>query len=107
MLTLEEYIAKRKREDKVNEFDINSKMDNMRICVNYVFGKESWQPYLYDYKQKTNLFNLNTLYTRISKNPFIKGKKQFFEIIMMYIWLHSIWGDEDNYWAEYMDKSIK
>jgi hypothetical protein len=37
MMTLEEYIEKRKREDKVNEFDIDSKMDNMRICVNYVF----------------------------------------------------------------------
>lgn len=37
MLTLEEYIAKRKREGKINEFDIDSKMDNMRICVNYVF----------------------------------------------------------------------
>jgi hypothetical protein len=274
MMTLEEYIAKRKREDKVNEFDIDSKMDNMRICVNYVFeyfnqyldidemeqktyvnqerldkfrkqlemydqdiqdwivniydihekhihrsiisllkkddlfllyykdsefrscsydcyaelikknpflkdqtemlflfikdyhriqsqkainapteylteeinewlektwekykvniwafasnyverfsdndslwpakhkikNMESWRPYIYDYKQKTNLFNLNTIYTRISKKPFIKGKKQYLEIIMMYIWLHSIWGDEDNYWDEYMGKSIK
>lgn len=67
-------------------------------------GKESWQPYIYDYKQKTNLFNLNTLYPRISKKPFIKGRKQFLEIIMMYIWLHNIWGDEENYWEEYQDK---
>lgn len=37
MLTLEDYISKRKKEDKINEFDIDSKMDNMRICVNYVF----------------------------------------------------------------------
>lgn len=37
MLNLEEYIAKRKREDRVNEFDIDSKADNLRICVNYVF----------------------------------------------------------------------
>lgn len=29
MLSLEEYIAKRKREDKVNEFDIDSKADNL------------------------------------------------------------------------------
>lgn len=273
MLTLEEYIARRKREDKLNEFDINSKMDNMRICVNYVFeyynqyldvdqmeqktflneerlvkfrkqldiyeqdiqdwlltiydvhekyihrsiisfmkkddlfllyntenefrscsydcyaqlikknpflkgqtemlflfikdyhrilsqkdintpsvyltedindwlektwskykvsiwtfasdymvrfsdddslwpskhkvkNNENWQPYIYDYKQKTNLFNLNTLYTRISKKPFIKGKKQFLEIIMIYIWLHEIRGDEENYWVEYFTKTV-
>lgn len=37
MLSLEDYIAKRKREDKLNEFDIDSKVDNLRICVNYVF----------------------------------------------------------------------
>ncbi|GAA0290164.1 hypothetical protein GGQ92_003247 [Gracilibacillus halotolerans] len=37
MMTLEEYIAKRKREDKINEFDVDSKIDTMRICVNYVF----------------------------------------------------------------------
>ena len=37
MLSLEDYIAKRKREDKVNEFDVDSKANNLRICVNYVF----------------------------------------------------------------------
>jgi len=68
---------------------------------------ENWRPYIYDYRQNTNLFNLNSLYTRISKKPFIKGKKQCLEIIMMYIWLHSIWGDEENYWEEYLAKSVK
>ncbi|WP_353957860.1 hypothetical protein [Lysinibacillus sp. G4S2] len=67
---------------------------------------ENWQPYIYDYKQKTNLFNLNTLYTKISKKPFIKGKKQFLEVIFMYIWLHDIYGDNDNYWGEYCIKVI-
>lgn len=81
--------------------------DSLWPAKHKIKGKESWRPYIYNYKQKTNLFNLNTLYTRISKKPFIKGKKQYLEIIMMYIWLHSIWGDEDNYWDEYMGKSIK
>ena len=36
MLNLEDYIARR-REDNLNEFDVESRMDNMRICVNYVF----------------------------------------------------------------------
>ncbi|WP_354958621.1 hypothetical protein [Bacillus sp. CECT 9360] len=69
-------------------------------------SNEKWQPYFYDYRQKTNPFNLNTLYTKISKKPFIKGKKQYLEIIMMYIWLHDIWGDKENYWEEYRTKII-
>ena len=37
MLLIEEYIARRKREDLLNEFDTNSRAENMRVCVNYVF----------------------------------------------------------------------
>lgn len=37
MLTLEAYIAKRKKEDQLNEFSLNDRMENMRTCVNYVF----------------------------------------------------------------------
>jgi len=59
-----------------------------------------------DYKQKNNLFNLNSLYKRISNRPFIKGSKQYLELIMMYFWLHEIVGDEDDYWQEYLEKYI-
>ncbi|WP_317956387.1 hypothetical protein [Paenibacillus chitinolyticus] len=65
-----------------------------------------WRKYEYDYKQKSNLFNLNPLFTRISGKPYIKGKKQYLEIIMMYFWIHQIEGDEDNYWQEYLEKHI-
>jgi hypothetical protein len=71
-----------------------------------VKSREEWQPYHYDFKQKTNLFNLNMLYTRTSKKTFMKGKKQYLEIIMMYIWLNQIWGDEEKYWEEYSNKVI-
>ena len=37
MITIEEYIARRKKEDKVNEFDINVRIENIRTCVNYIF----------------------------------------------------------------------
>ncbi len=37
MLKLEEYIYKRKKEDGINELDINSRAEYTRICVNYVF----------------------------------------------------------------------
>jgi len=69
-------------------------------------SNSKWQKYDYDYKQKNNLFNLNSLYKRISNRPFIKGNKQYLELIMMYFWLHEIVGDEDNYWQEYLNKSL-
>lgn len=37
MLTIEAYIAKRKKEDLLNEFSLNDRMENMKTCVNYVF----------------------------------------------------------------------
>lgn len=83
-----------------------SEDDSMWPSKHKIKNKENWRPYIYDYKQKTNLFSLNTLYPKISRKPFIKGKKQFLEIIMMYIYLNDIWGDEDNYWQEYQRKSM-
>lgn len=68
-------------------------------------SKDSWRKYEYDYKQKNNLFNINSLYRRISHKPFIRGKKQFLEILLMYCWLHDIEGDED-YWQEYINKVL-
>ena len=37
MLSIEEYIAQRKREDKINEFDFEARTYNMKICVDYIF----------------------------------------------------------------------
>ena len=59
----------------------------------------------YDYKQKSNLFGLNSLYQKMPKKPFIRGKKQELEIIMMYCWLHTIESDAE-YWYEYIQKVI-
>lgn len=62
--------------------------------------------YYYDYKQKSNLFNIDSLYRRMPKKSYIKGRKQEFEVIMMYYWLHQIEGDNDNYWQEYLAKTL-
>ena len=43
MLSIEEYIARRKKEDKLNEFDMEARTQNMKICVDYVFE------YFYNY----------------------------------------------------------
>jgi len=37
MLRLEEYIAKRKIEDHLNEFDVEQKVNNIKTSIDYVF----------------------------------------------------------------------
>jgi hypothetical protein len=62
--------------------------------------------YNYNFKQKGNLFNLDQMYKLIGKKPFIKGKKQELEILLMYYWIYTIEGDETGYWQEYLDKVL-
>lgn len=54
----------------------------------------------YDYRQKSNLFGLDSLYRKMPKKSFIRGRKQEFEATLMYCWLHRITSDDD-YWEEY------
>jgi D-hexose-6-phosphate mutarotase len=37
VLTIEEYIAQRKKEDRLNELNMDERNENTKICVNYVF----------------------------------------------------------------------
>jgi hypothetical protein len=39
---------------------------------------------------------------RCRKKSFTKGRKQEFEILLMYYWLYDIEGDSD-YWQEYLE----
>ena len=57
MLNIEEYIARRKKEDRLNEFDVDSRTQNMKICVDYVF--EYFNNYLdiTEAEEKTVLHN--------------------------------------------------
>jgi hypothetical protein len=66
---------------------------------------ETWRKYEYDYRQRSNLFNLNSLYIKMPKKSFTRGRKQEFEILMMYFWLHEFDGDDD-YWQEYLGKVL-
>ena len=68
--------------------------------------QDSWHKYDYDHKQKSNLFNLDSLYRKIPKKSFTRGRKQEFEVLMMYYWLHSIIGDDEGYWQEYLEKVL-
>jgi len=69
-------------------------------------SQDSWHKYDYDHKQKGNLFNLDSLYRKMLKKSFTRGRKQEFEILMMYFWLHNIVDDEDGYWQEYLEKVL-
>lgn len=57
----------------------------------------------YDYTKTNNLFGIDILYTKISNKPFIKSKKKYLEILMMYIWLSDFYGDE-GYFEKYLDR---
>ena len=37
MLKFEEYVARRKKENRLNEFDADNRIENIKVCVNYVF----------------------------------------------------------------------
>ncbi len=65
-----------------------------------------WPPYDYNYKQKRNLFNLDTLYPRISNRPFIKGRKQELEIMMMKEWMEVYAKDDFFYWGDYLNRVL-
>jgi len=73
VLRLEEYIARRKKEDRLNEYDIDARAENMRICVNYVF--EYFNNYLNISKaeEKTVLHN-----EKIDKYRQVKSKSSRF-----------------------------
>ncbi|NJD02046.1 MAG: hypothetical protein FIA99_05500 [Ruminiclostridium sp.] len=68
-------------------------------------SSHSWRKYDYDYKQKSNLFNIDSLYKKMPKKPFVKGKKQELEILFMYYWIHDFSGDQE-YWQEYLEKVL-
>ena len=83
---------------------VNSFYDNENIwpTSHRKKGHNTWRKYDYDYKQKSNLFNLDSLYRKMLKKSFIKGRKQELEILFMYYWLHNMEGDND-YWQEYLE----
>jgi hypothetical protein len=63
-----------------------------------------FRKYDYDYRQRSNLFNIDSLYRKMPKKIYTKGRKQEFEILIMYHWLHSLEGDDHGYWQEYLGR---
>lgn len=70
-------------------------------------SKYDFEEFEYDYTQKDNLFKLDKLYRKVPKNAYTRGRKQEFEILVMYIWLDCMVEDEEEYWEEYLEKAIQ
>ncbi len=87
----------------VNRFYDN---DDMWPAKHKKKSQDGWRKYEYDYKQKNNLFNINSLYRKMPKKTFVKGRKQEFEILMMYYWLNDFESDDEGYWGAYLNKAI-
>lgn len=85
----------KKKSERYNEY--KSRTSGRRVSNSLL-----WK---YDYKQKNNLFGLDVLYRNMPKKKIITGKKQI-ESVMMYCWLHSINGDEDDYWEIYANSIL-
>lgn len=79
--------------------------DNLRPASHRKKSTTNYRKYDYDFKQKSNLFNLDSLYRKMPKKSYTKGRKQEFEILMMYYWLHELNGDAD-YWQKYLAKTL-
>jgi hypothetical protein len=65
--------------------------------------KHQFTQFDYDYKQKKNLFNIDSIYTKAANKAFIRGHKQELELILMYFWLNDMEVDAE-YWEEYLAK---
>jgi len=111
---IDEWVERTKNKYGVNLYRFASKWVNYFFETPEIWGtkhrkknKEAYKGYEYDYKNGDNLFNIDSVYRNMPKKPFTKGKKQEFEILLMYYWLNDIVGDEEGYWDEYLGKVTK
>ena len=110
---IDEWIGKTKNKYGVNLYRFTANWINYFYDNQELWGKEHrkktkdvpYEWYDYDYKNGNNLFNIDNLYRNMPKKAFTKGKKQEFEILFMYYFLHEIDGDEE-YWEEYITKVL-
>ncbi|WP_024295643.1 hypothetical protein [Lacrimispora indolis] len=58
--------------------------------------------YKYNYKNRTNLFNINGYYSRFGNKPFLNGKKKSIEILMMFTWLGDVSGEDSDFFQKYL-----
>jgi len=85
---------------KIRNHDCDSLLDKNSLDLS------NWMFWDYDYKPDGERFGLNALYRTMPKKDFTKGKKQAFEAVMMYCYLHSYVID-GKLWEEYYEKLLE
>ncbi len=69
-----------------------------------IYTPKDFMYWHYDCRYADNRFNINELYRRLPRKPFLKGKKKKLEAVMMYSWLFEIGAGDNNYWGEYCEE---
>lgn len=87
MLRFEEYVARRKKEDQLDEFDVDARTENMRVCVNYVFE------YFNNYLSITEAENKTVLHNEIIEK-YLKQLEEYDPEVRD--WLVSIYSEGGN-----------
>lgn len=67
-------------------------------CEDHVY---SYRLINYEYRYRSNPFNIDGIYKDIENKPFIAGRKGALEMLIMYYWLFDEAYDEE-YWPEYV-----
>ncbi|MEB5471160.1 hypothetical protein U8M33_22090, partial [Virgibacillus pantothenticus] len=60
----------------------------------------------YDYRYQDNPFDIDEEYEKHRDKPFMHGKRDYFEMLVMYSWLFDILEDT-SYWPEYEKLCVK
>ncbi|MEI3598623.1 hypothetical protein [Oceanobacillus sp. MO10714A] len=60
----------------------------------------------YDYRYQDNPFDIEEEYEKHQGKPFIQGKRDYFEMLVMYSWLFDVLEDT-SYWPEYEKLCVK
>ncbi len=72
-----------------------------------IYTPDDFMYWHYDCRPDDNRFNINELYRRIPKKPFIKDNKKRLEAVLMYSWLFQIDGEDRQFWGEYCEEYDK
>jgi len=59
-------------------------------------------PYEYNYRRRSNMFNVNGFYSKYGNKPFIKGMKKTLEILMLQKWINGYDGNDSDFFEEYL-----
>lgn len=81
---------------------VKAQSESSKSVVNSVLISRE-MPVFPGFLEIIRVVNINSFYLRYAHKPFIKGHKKQIEVVMMYLWLHQIEEDKENYWDKYLE----